>query len=69
MPAYELLRSEMALRRAAFIKQRARRRATEALAWVFDDVGDSVFSFQNVCDVLAVDGEVLRVRVRERVKR
>jgi hypothetical protein len=36
------------------------------LGWMFDASADSVFSFQNVCDVLGIDGEALRARVRER---
>ena len=52
-------------RRAVFEKRRKRRRAAETSAWVFDDSADGVFSFQNVCDVLGIDGEALRARVRD----
>lgn len=41
----------------------ARERRRDARAWIFCD-GDGVFSFASVCDVLGVDSEALRARVR-----
>jgi len=55
-----------AARRAVLDTRQKRRRAAETSAWLFDDSADGVFSFQNVCDVLGIDGEALRARVRER---
>jgi hypothetical protein len=67
--AYEQRCPEMALRRAALKKRRARRRAVEALGWLFDDRDDGVFAFVSVCNVLGIDCESLRARVREQVSR
>jgi len=38
------------------------------LGWMFDASADSVFSFVSVCEVLGIDGDRLRARVRERLK-
>jgi len=35
----------------------------EALDWIFDDGGDGVFSFRNVCDTLGIDSARLRERL------
>jgi hypothetical protein len=55
-----------AARRAVFDMRRKRRRAVEVAEWLFDDSADGVFPFQNVCEVLGIDGEALRARMRER---
>ncbi len=44
--------------------QRARERAASAIDWIFDDGGDGPFAFRKVCDVLGVDAERLRERLK-----
>ncbi len=54
--------------RAGGEPQRARERAEEARAWVFDESADGLpFSFVNECETLGFHGKPLRARVRERL--
>jgi hypothetical protein len=55
-------RSPAAIR---FIVLRASRRRQNAIDWILDDAADGVFSFTNICNVLEIDAERLRARVRE----
>jgi hypothetical protein len=53
--------------RARYDRQRnqlATEQSRDALGWIFDDDSEGVFSFVNVCDVLGIDGERLRARIR-----
>jgi len=45
---------------------RARERAADARAWIFNESADGPFSFRTCCETLEIDGEKVRARVRER---
>jgi hypothetical protein len=55
-------RPKLAWRPRAALKKAAR--AHEALEWIFDAEADGIFCFQNICDVLRIDAERLRKRIR-----